>query len=617
MHILKVYFVINYKYNFFPLRLPMKQITCLLFIVCTTCFALGSRELDSISLLALRNANPESRIYPVPDVDPLSGWTPWLEDVPISEWEGITLDSTGRVSEINLFQKFLKVVPSEIGNFDQLTKLFLRYDSIAIIPTEIGNLKNLERLNLSSNFLESLPDEMWSLSKLTVLDVASNNISVISDEIKNLHNLSELSLVGNNLQEFPKAICSITSLQKLLLTSINLKEIPSEIGQLKNLVEFYVNYNQLNSIPAELGTLPRLATLKLDANRLDDIPESLISNDALEVSVRYNHLFSDNLTDEIVAWLNTVDWDWDRTQSQKGLDVAEFQFNSDSVFIKGNEWEYVVNHSGQYFTLKISVNEILNNNDTLTAVLKRTKLIPGNDSVMLFDSLTYSNNRIIKDGGFNNIYDAEHASNLDYDSWLTCVCFAAPYNVRVNSEYFDSTLNKPFINISKQDYVVTRSESGGCFGTYASSLYSQNVGIISRITYYYSSFGSPCLEYLLEDEIDLSLKIMLKSFNGKTLFEGKELLDIDDYKVFNSEYFIIDNANNIPRYRYQNGTLHLLQAQDVLSISMYDIKGRQILHKKDLSQESFKMTTPKLAPGIYLLKLSLKRGEHIVQLPIK
>ena len=50
----------------------------------------------------------------------------WLSDVPISEWEGVTTDGNGRVTELDLHLNQLRgEIPPELGNLANLTKLWL------------------------------------------------------------------------------------------------------------------------------------------------------------------------------------------------------------------------------------------------------------------------------------------------------------------------------------------------------------------------------------------------------------------------------------------------------------------------------------------------------------
>ena len=73
----------------------------------------------------------------------------WNTDAPLSQWHGISTDSAGRVTEIDLSGPF--------GN-----------GLIGSVPEEIGQLSELVRLDLSGNDLSgSLPHGISDLTNLT------------------------------------------------------------------------------------------------------------------------------------------------------------------------------------------------------------------------------------------------------------------------------------------------------------------------------------------------------------------------------------------------------------------------------------------------------------------
>ena len=50
----------------------------------------------------------------------------WLTDAPVNQWEDVSTDSEGRVTELDLFRNNLTgVIPADIGNLDRLTVLHL------------------------------------------------------------------------------------------------------------------------------------------------------------------------------------------------------------------------------------------------------------------------------------------------------------------------------------------------------------------------------------------------------------------------------------------------------------------------------------------------------------
>ena len=104
----------------------------------------------------------------------------WLSDVPTSEWEGVTTDDNGRVTELDLRRNQLSgEIPPELGNLANLQGLDLYGNQLSgEIPLELGNLARLRYLALSRNQLSGeIPPELGNLSNLTHLDLAENQLS--------------------------------------------------------------------------------------------------------------------------------------------------------------------------------------------------------------------------------------------------------------------------------------------------------------------------------------------------------------------------------------------------------------------------------------------------------
>ena len=68
----------------------------------------------------------------------------WDEEIPIEDWDGVTINSDGCVTALSLGDEYLKgVISPKIGKLTSLTSLSL-YDNqlTGTIPTELGNLSN-------------------------------------------------------------------------------------------------------------------------------------------------------------------------------------------------------------------------------------------------------------------------------------------------------------------------------------------------------------------------------------------------------------------------------------------------------------------------------------------
>ena len=177
----------------------------------------------------------------------------WLSDMPLGEWHGVTTNSSGRVTGLDLYNNQLS----------------------GEIPPELGSLTNLDGLHLDRNQLTGeIPPELGSLTILTGLFLGINQLSgEIPAELGSLTNLQGLDLWRQPAErgDTGGSWADLTILDKAVSwTGTNLTgEIPAELGSLSNLEELWLDVNQLSGeIPAELGSLSNLVGLWLGQNQL-------------------------------------------------------------------------------------------------------------------------------------------------------------------------------------------------------------------------------------------------------------------------------------------------------------------------------------------------------------
>ena len=239
----------------------------------------------------------------------------WLTNVPISQWDGVTTDGRGRVTELNLTRNQLKgAIPAELGSLANLELLALGGNQLTgkipaglgsltnleelylwgneltgAIPTELGSLANLVQLQLSENQLTgAIPTELGSLANLKELWLSESQLTgKIPVELGNLSNLAELVLWGNELTgEIPIELGSLANLELLSLSANQLTgEIPAELGNLANLDRLFASRNQLTgAIPSRVAHLTNVSQISLYENQLTGvIPPELGSLATLEV----------------------------------------------------------------------------------------------------------------------------------------------------------------------------------------------------------------------------------------------------------------------------------------------------------------------------------------------
>ncbi len=133
--------------------------------------ASGSAETDREALVALYNAT---------DGGNWNESANWLSDAPLGEWEGVTTDGDGRVTQLDLRNHDLSgEIPAELGSLSNLIALDLSDNELSgEIPAELGSLSNLVLLRLNDNDLSGeIPAELGSLSNLGELRIARSGLS--------------------------------------------------------------------------------------------------------------------------------------------------------------------------------------------------------------------------------------------------------------------------------------------------------------------------------------------------------------------------------------------------------------------------------------------------------
>ena len=277
--------------------------------------------------------------------------TNWLTDAPLEDWDGVTTNGDGRVTELDFQENNLSgPMPPEIGNLVELTSLWLRGNRLTgTVPPELGNLTQLENLLLDDNRLwGELPRSMTALTHLYLFNSLNNSglcapddaefqewLQTIPPGFAQFHicipesvtpDAGDLAVLtafynatdGDNwddntnwLSEQPLqywagvTINSEGRVTRLSFVGNNLSgRIPSQLGNLSALEWLRLDYNQLTgSIPAKLGNLISLEGLILADNQLSDtIPVELGNLSALEwLILDYNQL-----TGEIPAELGNL-----------------------------------------------------------------------------------------------------------------------------------------------------------------------------------------------------------------------------------------------------------------------------------------------------------------------
>ncbi|KAK9929493.1 hypothetical protein M0R45_026589 [Rubus argutus] len=198
-------------------------------------------------------------------------------------WEGITCNEAGRVTNLSLSSKDLKLQgdifpPSSLGNLTHLTYLNLSHNSLSgVLSDRIVNLANLAILDLRfNNFRGMLPLHFGKLSKLKFLLLQFNNFTgSLPQSLMNCTNLIELNLGVNHFEgdistyNFSK----LSMLSRLdILNNQFTGTFPTSLYSCKSLKAIRFRKNDIGGqIQPEILSLKSLSFLALSFNRLTNI----------------------------------------------------------------------------------------------------------------------------------------------------------------------------------------------------------------------------------------------------------------------------------------------------------------------------------------------------------
>ena len=231
----------------------------------------------------------------------------WKTDEPLDQWHGVTTDSDGHVTRLELGDNKLSgTIPAQLGNLTSLEYLWFNNNELSgAIPSQLGNLTSLETLVLNRNRLNGMiPSQLGNLTSLEILALWGNELSgAIPSQLGNLTSLEYLVLGNNELSgTIPSQLGNLTSLD--LGGNEFSGAIPSQLGNLASLTSLTLHDNEFSgAIPSQLGNLASLTSLRLDGNELSGAIPSQLGN---LTSLEYLWLNDNQLSGEIPAQLGDL-----------------------------------------------------------------------------------------------------------------------------------------------------------------------------------------------------------------------------------------------------------------------------------------------------------------------
>jgi Leucine-rich repeat (LRR) protein len=241
------------------------------------------QQLDSLALVSIYNrtngANWARKLN-------------WLTLRPISQWQGVTVDSASRrVVRLSLAQNnMVGAFPLALQFLTTLKTLDWQDNRLTgRIQPFIATLRNLDTLRLGQNLFSpsALPDSLGNLRSLQVLNLSGDSLTgAIPRSLASATNLTEFDLSNNQLADsVPNFLSNLTNLRTLRLnnnrligtipsgfgtTTLVAKMFERSVNAAPNLEELNLSDNQLTgTIPTSLSSLTNLRTLSLANNRLE------------------------------------------------------------------------------------------------------------------------------------------------------------------------------------------------------------------------------------------------------------------------------------------------------------------------------------------------------------
>jgi hypothetical protein len=132
-----------------------------------------TRESDSLALVEIINVNKRSMLS-------------WDYSQNIDNWEGVTLNSAGRVSELNISHKELAILPPELGNLNALTIFDCSFNRLSTLPPEFNGLTSLKFFSSRNNYISNVNNQVINLP--SILEFNSQN---------NQHHFDDLILINS------------------------------------------------------------------------------------------------------------------------------------------------------------------------------------------------------------------------------------------------------------------------------------------------------------------------------------------------------------------------------------------------------------------------------------
>jgi len=191
------------------------------------------------------------------------------------------------LEELYLFCPYLEKLPDNLGDLENVKKLSIigrEYKSVFIndkevflqplsLPKSIKKLKKVESFMLSKNMLKSIPEEIGEMDNLVRLYLADNDLETLPGSIARLKKLKSIDLSKNKFKVFPAALYDTENVEAIYYSENSIESFPVGIDKMKNLRHLFADKCKMSSLAlAELWNASSLETLDLSNCQIQNLP---------------------------------------------------------------------------------------------------------------------------------------------------------------------------------------------------------------------------------------------------------------------------------------------------------------------------------------------------------
>lgn len=189
----------------------------------------------------------------------------------------------------------------DLLDVEKTTKLDLSNKDISEIPSNIKRLERLEYLNLSYNSIVKIPKQMCQLKNLHTLLLLRNEIEYLPETFYELERLQFIDISYNPLRELPLNFEKLVSLKHFDASYCQLRKLPLEFTELFNLKEVHLEANPFIFPPRKVISRGLYATMYYLAEQAKSRTATHVVSQIYNLPVVVQHSFKQYLEAFLVA----------------------------------------------------------------------------------------------------------------------------------------------------------------------------------------------------------------------------------------------------------------------------------------------------------------------------